>query len=229
VLAVHKQVLGGGGGGGGGSVGAPACSEYMTGVVTTCGMVAKLMSRYDLNHATVRRMVIRMVHRLVMFTIRHLSLVGTYRELPETHLQVPAGLSVLASSLGWLVAREMLCVLLLPLLLLLHRAPCIVLTPRGCPCALCCRRCCTQTWRSSRTRSPSCTRSRCPSSPRCVPSSCAVRACVWAGGRPSRPGISMTLRHTNVCRSHLLSCHALTGIAPHRLWRNEARPLPGWV
>ena len=63
------------------------CSKYMRKFVKTAGMAAKLLGRYDAKNPTVRRQAADLVQRLVTYATRHIALVGTYRHLPETHLQ----------------------------------------------------------------------------------------------------------------------------------------------
>ena len=88
LFAVHKQKFGET------ARGATASeiqgSEYMAEFAKHAAMVAKLLSRYDSGNAAVRAHTVALISRLVAYMTRHLALVGTYRSVPEAHLQLLA-------------------------------------------------------------------------------------------------------------------------------------------
>ena len=54
------------------------------------GMIGKLLSRYDATNPVIKHHTVELVNRLVTYATRHLSLVGTYRSVPEEHLHLLA-------------------------------------------------------------------------------------------------------------------------------------------
>eukprot|EP01043_Picozoa_sp_COSAG02_P006069 COSAG02_NODE_169_length_31557_cov_25.092473_17_plen_99_part_00 len=67
-----------------------AGSEYMSEFAKQAGMIAKLLSRYDAANPIIIAHTVELVNRLVTYATRHLSLVGTYRSIPEEHLHLLA-------------------------------------------------------------------------------------------------------------------------------------------
>lgn len=65
-------------------------SEYMSEFAKHAGMIAKLLSRYDAANPIIKAHTVELVNRLVTYATRHLSLVGTYRSIPEEHLHLLA-------------------------------------------------------------------------------------------------------------------------------------------
>lgn len=54
------------------------------------GLIAKLLARYDAANPIIKAHTVQLVNRLVTYATRHLSLVGTYRSIPEEHLHLLA-------------------------------------------------------------------------------------------------------------------------------------------
>lgn len=65
-------------------------SEYMSEFAKQAGMIAKLLSRYDATNPMIKAHTVELINRLVTYATRHLSLVGTYRSIPEEHLHLLA-------------------------------------------------------------------------------------------------------------------------------------------
>lgn len=65
-------------------------SEYMSEFAKQAGMIAKLLSRYDAANPVIKAHTVELIDQLVTYATRHLSLVGTYRSIPEEHLHLLA-------------------------------------------------------------------------------------------------------------------------------------------